>query len=135
MSLPRYSRRHEDELIALYAEDEYSLAEVEQITGVNGSTVHKMLIRRGVPRRPVGHPAKTLPAEELTRTVWLRQQGLTYAQVAELLDVSEGAVKHRLAVARARLNYRERRRRIRRGRFSPQATIPVHVRRTVESWA
>lgn len=103
----RYSRRHQDEVIQLYVEDELSLTEIEEATGMKANTAYHILRRRSVPRRSTGYPAPPIPTPELERTVWLHRQGLTYEQVGEILDLSEGGVKHRINVARKRLGYRE----------------------------
>lgn len=128
-----YSERHEQEVVELYVDDERSLAEVEAATGVNKETVRAILRRQEVRTRPVGcgRTQEPLPTLELTRTAWLHSQGLTYEQIGELLGLSVDGVKHRIATARRRLNHPT----VTRGANNrPKRTIPVHVRRAVETW-
>lgn len=129
-----YSERHEQEIASLYVEDEYSLNEVERETGVNMETVRAILHRQGVRLRPPGcgrtqEPISTL---DLTRTAWLHEQGLTYEQIASLIELKPGGVKHRIKVAKERLGYKT----TNRGKNNrPKKSIPVVVKETVERWS
>lgn len=127
----RYTRQHEDEVISMYVEEELSLSEIHKAAGVLPQTAWKILVRRGVPRRPVGvgRPMPQLPTNDLERTIWLHRQGLTYDQIGEILGLSEGGVKHRITVARQRLGYGGTTRGTRSAR-----PIPRHVERAVASW-
>lgn len=134
MSTVRYSRQHEDEVIYLYSEVELSLAEIYNETGVLPQTAHKILVRRGIPRRPVGvgKPRPRIPTNELLRTAWLHRQGLTWDQMSHILGIGESGIKHRLRVARQRVGYRPRPR-SRNGSTAPTA-IPRRVSLVVASW-
>jgi DNA-directed RNA polymerase specialized sigma24 family protein len=133
MSKRIYSERQELEVVALYEQDEYSLREIQEETGVVFGTAKNILARRGVKLRPRGS-GRTMPplhGNDLDRTVWLHRQGLTYEQMGQLLGLSEGGVKHRIGLARKRLGYEE----VKRGRNNrPKTQIPLQVARAVRSW-
>lgn len=130
----KYSPRHELEVVHLYVEEERSTYEIEELTGVKYSTVRGILQRRGIKLRPravAGYRRPQISDNELRRTIWLHEQGLTYAQMAEALGLKEGGVQYRIEVSRERLGYHA----VNRGANNkPKATIPVHVRRAVEAW-
>lgn len=131
----KYSPRHELEIVLLYTEEGYSTYDIEKLTGVKYGTVRDILCRHGVKMRTraeVGHRLPSIPENELVRTVWLHQQGLTYAQIGELLGLAEGGVQYRIEVSRRRLGYQGNNR---GANNKPKATIPVYVRRAVEAWA
>jgi hypothetical protein len=129
----RYSERHELEMVSLYVDEERSLAEIEALTLVPYRSVWTILRRHGVQLRPpgVGRPAPRLADNDLIRTAWLHEQGLTYAQIGELLNLRAGGVKYRISIARERLGYD----RVNRGAHNrARSQLPDHVRRAIATW-
>jgi len=135
--MKRYSQRHEAEVIDLYQEG-HGLPTIERLLGVPRSSTWNILVRNGIERRPLkaacagNEPPKgPLDVVELTRTTWLHEQGLTYAQIGELLGVGRLAVKARIQAARDRLGYKQRN----SGRVNRTLGIPAHVQKVVANWA
>lgn len=130
----RYSERHELELVRLY-ESCLSCGQIEDLTTVPQGSVWDILQRRGVKCRT---SADYEPAQEpldtvlMIRTAWLHEQGLTYAQIGEIMGLKPGGVCYRLRAAKDRLGYKG----VTRGKNNrPKKTIPLHVRRAVALWA
>lgn len=129
----KYTKRHEEELIALYRSG-LSLDGVCDETGVPAGTVWDILQRNGVKCRkrsdlaPAQDPIDT---KLLIRTAWLHDQGLTYEQISEIMEIGESGVKYRIRAAKDRLGYKG----VNRGHNNrPKKTIPAHVRRAVAAW-
>lgn len=130
----RYSERHERELCDLYLSG-LSLAAVRAETGVPDGTVWEILKRNGVKRRVTGRdlpPAKApLDPAVRARTLWLHEQGCTYAQIAKIMGIGVGGVHDRIVKARIETGYSH----VNRGANNrSKDALPAHVERTIRSW-
>lgn len=137
MTRLRYSERHEAEIVALYAKG-LGIPTIAKEAAMPQTSVWNILVRNRVERRSIraacqdnSPPKGPLDVTELTRTVWLHEQGLTYAQIGELLGIGRLAVKARIKSARNRLGYYGRN----AGHVNRTKAIPGHVRRVVANWA
>ena len=70
-----------DQMIALYKAGVEMQAIVDR-TGIGRTTVRKILLAAGVPRRPTGRPRMALPSQVVAD---LYESGLSMPQVAERL--------------------------------------------------
>lgn len=128
------SPKHEAEIVSLYVDGLYTCGEIAADIGISPTTVRRILKANGVKmRRGSGAVKQQLPAREVERMIWLHEQGLSHAQMAEILGISMSAIRDRLNVSRKRTG-RPASRQGCWGRRGEPKTIPVHVKRTVERW-
>lgn len=76
-----------DQVVERYQAGE-TLVELARSFGVHEQTIKRKLAARGVSRRPV----QLLDDESKARVLALRQEGLTYPEIAERLGVTVGVV-------------------------------------------
>lgn len=126
--------RHEAEIAAMYIEREFTVSEIAEETLFCTTTVRRALRRQGIkPRYGRGAIKRKLSAEQVKRTIWLHEQGLSHRQMAEILGITVSSVRSRLAVLRKELG-RPPKRQGCWGRAGEPKALPPHVRQTVAGW-
>lgn len=76
-----------DQVVTLYRAGVSLQAIVEQ-TGIGRTTIRKILLDEGVPRRPPGHPRLSVSSEAVAS---LYESGLTMAETAKRLKINPNA--------------------------------------------
>lgn len=105
----------EAEVVRLYVEEFKSATEIAELLPINKGTVPHVIRRNGHRVRPRswGMRNRHLPQAEVQRVVDAIQSGMSVRQAADALDLSRGAVYHRIKVAglqmpsRPRITHRE----------------------------
>ena len=87
-----------DQVVALYRAGA-ALQTITDQTGIGRTTVRKILLEQGVPRRPPGHPRLALSSEAVAA---LYGSGLTMSEVADRLKITPGAAWARYLEVRDR---------------------------------
>ena len=87
-----------DQVVALYRAGASLQAIVEQ-TGIGRTTIRKILLAEGVPRRPSGHPRLPVSSEAVAG---LYESGLTMAETAARLKINPNAAWARYLEVRDR---------------------------------
>lgn len=65
-----------------------ALQEIAEQTGIGRTTIRKVLLAEGVPRRPIGHPRLSVSSEAVAA---LYESGLTMAESADRLKIDPSA--------------------------------------------
>lgn len=131
-----FQPHHEEEIAQMYS-DGLSINKIAQEIGSAFGTVRRVLVRQGTKLRGQGshNGLRQLAGEELERTIWLYEQGLSHRQTGAILGVSESTVRDRLQKSRKRLGRPRTKRQGCYGRAGEPKTIPLHVRRAAANWA
>ena len=87
-----------DQVVAVYRAG-VGMQTIVDRTGVGLSTIRKILLAEGVPRRPTGHPRVAVPSEAVAD---LYESGLTMTQVAERLKITRNVAWRRYLEVRDR---------------------------------
>ncbi len=95
---PEQVARATDLVVALYRAGESMQTIVEQ-TGIGRTTIRKVLLAEGVPRRPPGHPRLSVSSETVAV---LYESGLTMTETARRLNINPNAAWARYLEVRDR---------------------------------